>query len=84
MRYKEAFSGGQFGIKGSITTEAVTAAAALHFKRPVRYIPTMEESILMTSKRHAYQYEDKDSPPMPAGILPLIATISLLIKALIL
>ncbi len=54
MRYKEAFSGGQFGIKASITTEAVTAAAALHFKRPVRYVPTMEESILLTTKRHSY------------------------------
>jgi len=59
MRYKEAFSGGQFGIKAAITTEAVTAAAALHFKRPVRYVPSMEESILITSKRHAYQLKVK-------------------------
>jgi aldehyde oxidoreductase len=55
VRYKEAFSGGQFGIKATITTEAVTAAAALHFRRPVRYIPSLEESILITSKRHAYR-----------------------------
>ena len=54
MRYREAFSGGQFGIKASVTTEAVTAAAALHFKRPVRYVPTMAESILLTNKRHSY------------------------------
>jgi aldehyde oxidoreductase len=54
LRYKEAFSGGQFGIKASVTTEAVTAAAALHFQLPVRFVPTMEESILTTSKRHAY------------------------------
>ena len=54
MRYQEAFSGGQFGIKASIITEAVTAAAALHFKRPVRYVPSMEESLRITSKRHSY------------------------------
>lgn len=59
MRYKEAFSGGQFGIKASITTEAVTAAAALHFKRPVRYVPSMEESMLTTSKRHPYSMKTK-------------------------
>ena len=59
MRYKEAFSGGQFGIKAAITTEAVTAAAALHFKRPVRYVSSMEESILITLKRHAYQLKVK-------------------------
>ena len=54
MRYKEPFVGGQFGVKAMITTEAITAAAALHFKRPVRYVPSMEESMLITSKRHAY------------------------------
>lgn len=59
LRYKEAFSGGQFGIKAAVTTEAVTAAAALHFKRPIRYIPSMEESILTTSKRHPYQMKVK-------------------------
>ena len=54
VRYKEAFSGGQFGIKATITTEAVTAAAALFFKRPVRYVPSLAESILNNSKRHPY------------------------------
>ena len=54
IRYQEAFSGGQFGIKALITTEAVTAAAVLHFKRPVRYVPIMEESMLITSKRNSY------------------------------
>jgi aldehyde oxidoreductase len=54
MRYKEAFSGGQFGIKVWIITEAITAAAALHFNRAVRYCPTLAESILITTKRHAY------------------------------
>jgi len=54
IRYKEAFSGGQFGIKVWIITEAIAAAAALHFRRPVRYAPTMAESMLITTKRHAY------------------------------
>ncbi len=54
MRYKEAFSGGQFGIKVWIITEAIAGAAALHFNRPVRYAPTMAESMLITTKRHAY------------------------------
>ena len=54
MRYREAFSGGQFGIKVWIITEAITAAAALHFNRAIRYAPTMAESMLITTKRHAY------------------------------
>jgi len=54
VRYQEPFCGGQFGIKMSVVTEAVAAAAAMHFKRPVRYIPTMAESLVMTNKRHAY------------------------------
>lgn len=52
IRYEEAFSGGQFGIKLDITSEALTGAAALHFGRPVRYVPTLTESMWMTSKRH--------------------------------
>jgi aldehyde oxidoreductase len=59
MRYQEAFAGGQFGIKASVTTEPVTAAAALHFKRPVRYVPTLEESMLITTKRHPYRQKVK-------------------------
>jgi len=55
MRYKEPYVGGQFGIKASVTTEAVTAAAALHFKRPIRYVPSLKESMLTTSKRHPYR-----------------------------
>lgn len=53
MRYQEAFSGGQFGIKVWIITEAITGAAALHFNRAVRYAPTTAESMLITTKRHA-------------------------------
>ncbi len=59
MRYKEPFSGGQFGIKTWITSEALAAAAAIHFKRPVRYIPTLEESILICNKRHSYHIKTK-------------------------
>jgi aldehyde oxidoreductase len=54
MRYEEAYSGGQFGIKIDVTSEGLAAAAALHFKRPVRYIPSLTESMWLTSKRHAF------------------------------
>lgn len=59
MRYEEAFSGGQFGIKLEITSEGITAAAALHFQRPVRYVPSIAESMLMTSKRHSFDFKVK-------------------------
>jgi aldehyde oxidoreductase len=59
MRYIEAFSGGQFGIKIDIISEGIAGAAAIHFKRPVRYIPTIAESMLMTSKRHAFDMQVK-------------------------
>ncbi len=54
MRYEEAFSGGQFGLKIDVTTEGLTAAAALHFNRPVRYIPSLAESMILTAKRHPF------------------------------
>lgn len=59
MRYEEAFSGGQFGIKIEIVTEGIAAAAALHFKQPVRYIPSLEESIQITNKRHPFDMNMK-------------------------
>ena len=59
IRYEEAYSGGQFGIKAAITSEGIAAAAALHFKRPVRYIPSLAESMLMTSKRHPFTMKVK-------------------------
>ena len=52
IRYEEAFSGGQFGIKLDNTTEALAGAAALHFGRPTRYLPSLTESMWITSKRH--------------------------------
>jgi aldehyde oxidoreductase len=54
VRYQEAFTGGQFGIKVDLTSEQIAAAAALHFKRAVRYIPSTAESLQMTSKRHPF------------------------------
>ena len=59
IRYEEAFAGGQFGIKAAITSEGIAAAAALHFKRPVRYIPSLAESMLMTPKRHPFSMKVK-------------------------
>ncbi|NLC11353.1 MAG: molybdopterin-dependent oxidoreductase, partial [Firmicutes bacterium] len=59
MRYEEAFSGGQFGIKLEITSEGIAGAAAIHFKQPVRYIPTLVESMLMTPKRHPFDMKVK-------------------------
>jgi len=57
VRYIEAFAGGQFGIKTDVTTEGIAAAAALHFKRPVRYTATLAESLVMTTKRHPYSMD---------------------------
>jgi aldehyde oxidoreductase len=59
IRYKEPFCGGQFGIKASISSEGIAAAAAMHFKRPIRYIPTLAESFLITSKRHPFSMKTK-------------------------
>ena len=59
MRYIEAFSGGQFGIKIDVISEGIAGAAAIHFKRPVRYIPSLAESMLMSSKRHAFDMRVK-------------------------
>ncbi|MDR3566419.1 MAG: molybdopterin-dependent oxidoreductase [Syntrophobacteraceae bacterium] len=54
MRYFQPFSGGQFGIKADITAEGLTAAAALHVKRPVRYVCSLTESMWITTKRHPF------------------------------
>ena len=59
MRYEEPFVGGQFGIKAAIVTEAIVGAAALHFKRPVRYVPSLEESMLLSNKRHPFAMKVK-------------------------
>ncbi len=59
VRYIEPYSGGQFGIKASISSEGIAAAAAMHFKRPIKYIPTLAESFLITSKRHPFAMKTK-------------------------
>jgi aldehyde oxidoreductase len=59
MSYREAYSGGQFGIKIDVISEGIAGAAAIHFKRAIRYIPSLAESLLMTSKRHAYKMDVK-------------------------
>lgn len=59
IRYEEGFSGGQFGIKLEIFTEGIAAAAALKFNRPVRYRPSLAESMLITSKRHPFDMHIK-------------------------
>ena len=59
MKYVEAYSGGQFGIKIDVISEGIAAAAALHFRKAVRYIPSIAESMLMTSKRHSFALDIK-------------------------
>ena len=59
MSYVEAYSGGQFGIKIDVISEGIVGAAAIHFKRPVRYIAGLAESMRMTSKRHAFDMKVK-------------------------
>lgn len=59
VRYVEPFVGGQFGIKATISSEGITGAAALYFKRPVRYIPSLQESMWITSKRHPFDMKLK-------------------------
>ena len=59
IRYEEPYSGGQFGIKLEIFTEAIAGAAALKFQCPVRYIPSLAESMLITCKRHPFDMKIK-------------------------
>ena len=54
MRYQQAFIGGQFGIKMDITAEGLAAAAAIHVRRPVRYVCSLTESMWITTKRHPF------------------------------
>lgn len=59
VRYIEPYVGGNFGTKANITSEAITAAATLHFKRPVRYVPSQWESMMISSKRHPFSMKVK-------------------------
>jgi aldehyde oxidoreductase len=58
-RYVEAFSGGQFGQKSAIITECLAAAACVHFRRPIRYVPSLAESFFLSPKRHPYDMDIK-------------------------
>ena len=59
MRYEQAFIGGQFGMKMDITAEGIAGAAALHFKRPVRYVCSLAESMQITTKRHPFEMKTR-------------------------
>ena len=56
MRYEEA-QAGAIRNQDRITSEDLAGAAALKFRRPVRYIPSLRESIEMTPKRHPYHMQ---------------------------
>ena len=59
MRYEQAFIGGQFGMKMDITAEGIAGAAALHFRRPVRYVCSLAEAMQITTKRHPFEMETR-------------------------
>jgi aldehyde oxidoreductase len=59
VRYKEPYVGGQFGIKATLSSEPLAAAAVLHFKRPIRYVPSLEESMWISSKRQGCDHKVK-------------------------
>ncbi len=59
IRYEEAYSGGQFGQKAAMLSEAIAGAAALHFKHPVRYLPSLADSMMTTTKRHSFDMQVK-------------------------
>jgi aldehyde oxidoreductase len=59
VRFQEPFVGGHFGIALTISSQAIAAAAAVHFKKAVRYVPSLTESMLLTSKRHPYSMKVK-------------------------
>ncbi len=59
IRYEQAFIGGQFGMKMDITAEGMAAAAALHFRRPARYVCSLTESMQITTKRHPFEMKTR-------------------------
>jgi len=59
MRYEEAYVGGQFGIKIDVTSEGIAAAAAVHFRRAVRYVPSLPETMYLSPKRHPFDMKVK-------------------------
>ena len=59
IRYEQQYIGGHFGIKMEVTAEGLAAAAALHFRRPVRYVCSLTESMRITTKRHPFDMHIK-------------------------
>ncbi|MBN2240522.1 MAG: molybdopterin-dependent oxidoreductase [Dehalococcoidales bacterium] len=59
VRYQEPYVGGQFGIKATLSSECLAAAAAVYFKRPVRYVPNIDEAMWVSSKRHPFDMDVK-------------------------
>ena len=59
MAYEEAFTGGQFGIKAEVVSEGIAAAAAIKFRRAVRFVPSLTESFLISCKRHPFDMDVK-------------------------
>jgi len=57
--WDKAYSGGQFGIKATMSSECIAAAAAIHFRCPIRYVPSIAESMNITSKRHPFAMKTK-------------------------
>ena len=82
-RYIEAFSGGQFGQKSSIITEALAAAACVHFRRPIRYVPSLAESMFLSPKRHPYYMKCQDGRRQRRALYRPTTTICTSTKALI-
>jgi aldehyde oxidoreductase len=76
IRYEEPFSGGQFGIKLEIFTEGIAGAAALKFQRPVRYRPSLAESMLITSKRHPFDMRIKLAADSDGKLTALVMDIT--------
>lgn len=54
VRVIRAVTGGGFGGKGGLSAQPYAALCAYMTGRPVKYIFTHEESVITTSKRHAF------------------------------
>ena len=46
-------------MKMDITAEGIAAAAALHFRRPARYVCSLTESMQITTKRHPFEMKTR-------------------------
>ena len=67
--------GGAFGSKLDNTTEALTTLGAYHTGRPVKLTFTREESLRVSTKRHAYALDYRvglDADGRLVGITPIL------------